>query len=196
MKESKPLSTERRPHKDPDMEAALRQAPQVPTPSRRASRAAAITLALAGGDADHLGRCLGTDSDLGFGEGGDSVSMLATSCTRPLVIGTAAELAENRRRHWLIVRLSTDLNPPCFVTFDAVLWHSDGIEIVENLKPCLDAARQRLWLCLADGGLPTLFLDGCGLQACAASHRFVLSDLASGIAAAAAFYRRHLWGGL
>jgi hypothetical protein len=194
MKESKPLSTERSPVKDPDMEADLRQAPQVPTPSRRALRAAALTLALVGKDASRPGSCPGGDLDLGEAE--SRVSMLPTTCTRPLLIGVAAELAEDQRRHWLIVRLSTDLNPPCFVTFDVALWHGDGIEVVENLGACLDTARQRLWLCPADGGPPTFFLDGCGLQACAASHRFVLSDVARGIATAAAFYRRHLWGGV
>jgi hypothetical protein len=194
MKESKPLSTERSPVEDSDMEAALRQAPQVPTPSRRALRAAALTLALVSRNASHLGPCPGGDLDLGEAE--SRVSMLPTTCTRPLLIGMATELAQHQCQHWLIVRLSTDLDPPCFVTFDAALWHGDGIEVVESLKPCLDAGRQRLWLCPADGGPPTFFLDGCGLQACAASHRFVLSDLARGIATAAAFYRRHLWGGL
>lgn len=158
----------------------------MPFTSRRARRAAAVTAALAGASPESRGE----QRPISVGKGAATAILLPTTCERPLLIETAVALAVASGQHCLIVRLNTAPNPPCFVSFDVVLWAEAGLEIAVSLAPCVGDGV--LWLVPDDRSGPLLQLSRTGLRMCVLSHRFV----ASGIAAAAALYRRNLWGGL
>src|SRR5215218_5250829 len=125
------------------MQLATTPLPELGFPSRRAVRAAALTIAQAGGP---LEACTIGDSTQPSGciHCADwPILLMPSTCQRPLLMREALDLTEATGLDVLVVRLDTALNPANFVTFDAIFRHYGSFELFCDLRPCI----------VPDGGL-------------------------------------------
>jgi hypothetical protein len=177
------------------MQLATCALPELGFPSRRALRAAALTITQAGGplEACTIG---GRTQPSGCIHCADwPILLMPSTCQRPLLMREALDLAEATGLDVLVVRLDTALNPGSFVTFDAIVRRSLGFELFSDLRPCI-VSGGGLWL-LREGSHAThLCLGPDGLRLAPLGTLLEVEVRDGGIARASEYFRRHLWGGL
>lgn len=124
--------------------------------------------------------------------------MLPTTCEAPIYIQEATELVRRLTdESALVVRLDTALDPPIsLVTFDAVVRRQGDVTVMRGLLPCIVPGDRRLALIRRGGLKPALVFGLMGLVADDAISAVDLWDPQDGIAAASAFFRSRIWGGL
>jgi len=169
--------------------------PNLGSANRRAFKAAALTVSLAGGPLRGCTMVPAGGSCFCIRVAEWRLVLLPTACERrPLFLSEASEFAVETGEDVMVVRLNT-LEPPTLVTFDVLRWRSDVIEATLGLAPCIRPADSRLWLA-QPGAAPSLFLDAHGLHPCPFPARLTEDELRVGIAAASELFRRHMWGGI
>lgn len=171
--------------------------PEFGQASRRAIKAAALTIELTGGLPDSCAMSSGGQSPTCIHHRGWNLLLLPTSCGTPIYIAEAIELVRRlTNESALIVRLDTALEPPIsFVTFDAVFRQRGDVIVLRGLLPCV-AGDRRLALVHHGASRPALVLGSTGLVADTAASADDTWDVEGGIGAAADFFRSRLWGGL
>lgn len=172
--------------------------PELGQASRRAMKAAALTIELAGSLPDTCTISSGSQSPTCIHHRGWNLLLLPTTCEAPIYVAEAVELVGRLTRETaLIVRLDTSLEPPTsFVTFDAVLRLRGEVVAMRGLLPCASAGDSRLALVPQRASRPVLVLGPGGLLAASEGPGESSWDVDGGIAAAAAFFRNRIWGGL
>jgi hypothetical protein len=169
--------------------------PAIAGASRRALKAAALTIQLYGGRLE----------DCSIGSGGlppsciydPSVRLLLipTCADRPLLLDEAEELVRTVQEDALIVRLSTWPNAQDLVTFDVLLRRHWEVEIRTGQRPCSFKNRQGLWLVGEIGSDTNLVVTPDGLRNCRTPATALAPDVDAGTAAAQDFFRSRIWGG-
>jgi hypothetical protein len=177
------------------MLSATTALPELGYPSRRALRAAALTIARAGGPLADCSIGAGARPSGCIRSANWPLVILPSTCQRPLLIREALDLAEATGLDVLVVRLDTALNPACYVTFDAIVCCSFGFELFCDLRPCM-AAEDGLWLLREGTQSAELHLGPEGLSLAPPGDALEADERDAGIAKASEFFRRHLWGGL
>jgi hypothetical protein len=171
--------------------------PELGQASRRAVKAAALTIELAGGLPDTCAMNSEGQSPTCIHHRPWNLLLLPTTCEAPIYIAEAFELVQRlTQESALIVRLDTSLEPPVsFVTFDAVLRLRGNVVVMRGLLPCTRARDPRLTLVHPGASQTALILGSEGLveDGIAGGGNW---DVDGGIAAAAAFFRSRIWGGL
>jgi hypothetical protein len=170
--------------------------PAIAGASRRALKAAALTVQLYGG---HL-------EDCSIGSGGlpptciydPSVRLLLipTCADRPLLLTEAEELVRTVQEDALIVRLSTWPNARELVTFDVLLRRHWEVEVRTGYRPCRFEYRRGLWFVGESGSGGNLAVTPDGLRNCSMPATALPPDVVAGTAAAQEFFRSRIWGGL
>jgi hypothetical protein len=165
--------------------------------SRRAVKAAVLTVELAGGLPDTCAMSSEGQSPTCIHHPGWNLLLLPTTCEAPIYIAEAFELVQRLTlESALIVRLDTGLEPPVsFVTFDAVLRLGGNVVVMRDLLPCTRAGDPPLALVHPGASRTALILGSEGLIAEGAAGNGNW-DVENGITAAAAFFRGRIWGGL
>ncbi|HEX9965515.1 MAG TPA: hypothetical protein VGB04_11095 [Allosphingosinicella sp.] len=176
----------------------LAKPPQLGLASRRAFKAAALTIELAGGRPDCCSMSGGVVFPTCIYHPGWRIFLLPTSCERPLLLAEAVELVTRRKNESaLIVRLSTDLEPPVsFVTLDAIVRLDGEVIVRSGLLPCARDGDPQLALVPQDASSPALVLGSEGLVPHRGAAGEEAWDVETGISKAAAFFRNQIWGGL
>jgi hypothetical protein len=171
--------------------------PELGQASRRAVKAAALTIELAGGVPDTCTMSSGSQPPTCIHHRGWNLLLLPTSCQAPIYIAEAVELVRRlSRESALIVRLDTNLEPSVsFVTFDAVLRLHGEIVVMRGLLPCVIGG-DRLAFVHHGASRPALTLGSEGLIAESQRAGEGAWNSKAGIAVAAAFFRSRIWGGL
>lgn len=170
--------------------------PIIAAASRRALKAAALTIELYGGRFE----------DCSIGSGGlpptciydPSVRLLLipTCADRPLLLGEAEDLVRNVQEDALIVRLNTWPNARELVTFDVLLRRHWQVEVRTGLRPCRFENRRGLWMIGEIGSGTDLVASPDGLRECRTPATALAPDVDAGMASAHDFFRRRIWGGL
>jgi hypothetical protein len=171
-------------------------APAIAGASRRALKAAALTIELYGGRLE----------DCSIGSGGlpptciydlsARILLIPTCADRPLLLGEAEELVREVQQDALIVRLSTWPNAADLVTFDAVLRHHWAVEVRTRCRPCRFDTRQGLWLLGGAGVDAALHVSREGLRNSRPPATALAPDIDAGMDTAQSFFRSRIWGGL
>jgi hypothetical protein len=174
------------------------KAPELGQASRRAVKAAALTIELAGGLPDACTVSSGSQSPTCIHHRGWNLLLLPTTCEGPIYITEAIELVRRLTdESALVVRLDTALEPPIsLVTFDAVVRQQGDVVILRGLLPCIVPGDRRLALIPKGASKPVLVFGSMGLAADYAISAADTWNAQDGIAAAAAFFRSRIWGGL
>ena len=172
--------------------------PEFGQASRRAIKAAALTIELAGGLPDSCAMSSGGQSPTCIHHRSWNLLLLPTTCESPIYIAEAIELVRRLTdESALVVRLDTALEPPIsLVTFDAVLRREGKVVVLRGLLPCIVPGERRLALIPKGASRPELVLGSTGLVAVDAISAVDTWGAQDGIAAAAAFFRSRIWGGL
>ena len=167
--------------------------PSLGSANRRAFKAAALTVSLAGGPLQGCTIVPAGASCFCIRVADWRLTLLPTACERrPLFLSEASEIAVETGEDVMVVRLDT-LEPPTFVTFDVLTWRGAAVEAILGLAPCILPGDPRLWLGRTDAA-PSLFLAGDGLHPCPLPARVSQDEQHIGTAAASDFYRRYIWG--
>lgn len=176
----------------------ITKTPQLGQASRRAVKAAALTIELAGGVPDACTMSSGSQSPTCIHHRGWNLLLLPTTCEGPIYIAEAIKLVRRLSdESALVVRLDTALEPPVsFVTFDAVLRQRGDVIVLRGLLPCLAPGDRHLALIPKGASSPALVLGSMGLIADDGNSAVDNWNAQDGIAAAAAFFRSRIWGGL
>lgn len=170
--------------------------PAIAGASRRALKAAALTVQLYGG---HL-------EDCSIGSGGlpptciydPSVRLLLipTCADSPLLLTEAEDLVRTVQEDALIVRLSTWPNARDLVSFDVLLRHHWEVDIKTGHRPCCFPKRQGLWVIGQAAGDADLVVTPDGLRRCRPPATALPPDVEAGLLAAQDYFRNRIWGGL
>ncbi|MGA9580771.1 MAG: hypothetical protein WBR13_02235 [Allosphingosinicella sp.] len=177
------------------MQLATTPLPELGFPSRRALRAAALTIAQAGGP---LEACTIGDPTQPSGciHCADwPVLLMPSTCQRPLLMREALDLAEATGLDVLVMRLDTALNPASFVTFDAIVRRYGSFELFCDLRPCI-VSDGGLWLLREGFQTDDLRLGPDGLRLAPLGNPLEADERDAGMARASEFFKRQLWGGL
>jgi len=169
--------------------------PTLGMPSRRAVKAATLLLRLAGVPMKTLASPLAEPaaSYIALDEAG--LIVVPTTLEGTLLVGEAMGLA-SERESVLIVRLATDIKPvQGLITFDVVRLGYFGRDVVLGLRPCLSGGPLPLSLARLGARAPDFFVTTGGLWA-AGGRAPDGWDGDAGIAAADAYFRANLWGGI
>ena len=166
--------------------------------SRRAIKAAALTIELAGGLPDACAMSSGSRSPTCIHHPGWRLLLLPTSCEGEIYIAEAIELVRRLTdESALVVRLDTALEPRIsLVTFDAVVRREGDVIVLRGLLPCIMPGDGRLALIPKGASRPELVFGSMGLATDDGSSVPGTWNAQDGIAAAAAFFRSRIWGGL
>jgi hypothetical protein len=166
--------------------------PTIAAASRRALRAAALTIELSGG---HLHDC-------SIGAGGlpptcinhssGRLLLIPTCADRPLLLAEAEELVRSAQEDALIVRLNTWPKAPQLVTFDVLARQHWDVDVTTGCRPCLNEGDPRLWLIAPGEKAACRFLGPEGLRSCT----WDPVDVEAGALRASEIYRQRIWGGL
>lgn len=170
--------------------------PAIAAASRRALKAAALTIQLYGGRLE----------DCSIGSGGlpptciydpsVRVLLIPTCADRPLLLAEAEDLVRTVQEDALIVRLSTWPDACDLVSFDVLLRHHWEVEIRMGHRPCCFPKRKGLWVIGEAGADADLVVTPDGLRRCRPPATALPPDVEAGMAAAQHYYRGQLWGGL
>jgi|GEM_PF-4565725 len=170
--------------------------PAIAAASRRAVKAAALTVQLYGGRLE----------DCSIGSGGlpptclydptARLLLIPTCADRPLLIEEAEDLVRTAQQDALIVRLSTWPGARHIVTFDLLARHHWDVEARSCCLPCIGHDARRLWLVPARHGDPHMVIESEGLRNCGDPQTLNSEETEAGIRRAADFYQRRIWGGL
>lgn len=170
--------------------------PAIAAASRRALKAAALTIELYGGRL----------ADCSIGSGGlpptciydpaVRLLLIPTCADRPLLLGEAEELVRNVQEDALIVRLSTWPHARDLVTFDVLLRRHWDVEVGTGHRPCVFENRRGLWLVDGTGSATDLVVTPHGLRNCRTPATALAPDVDAGTVAAQDFLRSRIWGGL
>lgn len=177
------------------MQLATSALPELGFPSRRALRAAALTIAQAGGPLEACTIGARTQPSGCIHCGDWPILFMPSTCQRPLLMREALDLAEATGLDVLVLRLDTALNPASFVTFDAIVRRCGGFELFCDLRPCL-APDGGFWLLRERSHSDDLRLGPDGLRLARLGMPLKVEERDGGIARASEYYRRNLWGGL
>lgn len=177
------------------MRLATSALPELGYPSRRALRAAALTIAQAGGPLEACTIGTGTLPSGCIQSADWPILIMPSTCQRPLLMREALDLAEATGLDVLVVRLDTALNPTSFVTFDAIVRRYGSFELFCDLRPCI-VPDGGLWLLREGSQVDDLRLGPAGLRLAPPGDPFKADERDAGIARASEFFRRQLWGGL
>lgn len=166
--------------------------------SRRAIKAAALTIELAGGFPDTCTISSGSRSPTCIHHPGWRLLLLPTSCEGVIYIAEAIELVRRLTdESALVVRLDTALKPAIsIVTFDVVVRRQADVVVLRGLLPCIVPGDRRLALIPKGASMPELVFGSMGLVADDGNSAVDTWNAQDGIAAAAAFFRSRIWGGL
>jgi hypothetical protein len=166
--------------------------------SRRAIKAAALAIELAGGFPDMCAMSSGSRSPTCIHHAGWRLLLLPTTCEAPIYIAEATELVRRLTdESALVVRLDTALEPPIsLVTFDAVVRRQGNVVVLRGLLPCIVPGDGRLALIPQGDSRPALVFGSTGLESDDAISAADNWNAQAGIAAAATFFRTRIWGGL
>jgi hypothetical protein len=177
------------------MLATTSHTPTLGMPSRRAVKAAALLLRLAGAPMKVLASHLTDPATpyIALDEAG--LIVVPTKLEGTLLVDEAMGLA-SERESVLIVRLATDLKPVHgIITLDVVRSSCFGGDVVLGLRPCLSGGLSPLSLVRLGARAPDFFVTTGGLWA-AGDRAPDGWDGDAGIAAADAYFRANLWGGI
>jgi hypothetical protein len=177
------------------MLASALHRPTLGLPSRRAVKAATLLLRLAGVPMKVLASHFAEPAIpyIALDEAG--LIVVPTTLEGTLLVEEAKGLI-GERESVLIVRLATDLKPiHGLITLDAVRSCYFGRDVVLGLRPCLSGGLLPLSLARIGARAPDFFLTTGGLWA-AKGRAPDGWDGDAGIAAAAAFFRANIWGGI
>ncbi len=177
------------------MQLATSALPELGHPSRRALRAAALTIAQAGGPLEACTIGAGTRPSGCIQSSDWPIYIMPSTCQRPLLMREALDLAEASGLDVLVVRLDTALNPASFVTFDAILRRYGSFELFCHLRPCI-VSDGGLWLLREGSQADDLRLGPDGLRLAPLGDPLKADERDAGIARASEFFKRQLWGGL
>jgi hypothetical protein len=169
-------------------------APKFGVPSRRAVKAAALLLRLAGISPKALVRHFQPEPTRFIALDQAGLAILPTTCGSPLFLEEAKALAIANEVA-LIVRFATDLRPrEGLVSVDVVTCRTGRLEANLGLRPCLSQGLFPLSFARSGAAAPDFFLTSRGLRTAGyrAPNRW---DAGVGIAAADAFFKAHMWGG-
>ena len=169
--------------------------PAIAAASRRALRAAAVTIELSGGRLQ----------DCSIGTGGlpptciyhsiGRLLLIPTCADRPLLLAEAEQLVRSAQEDALIIRLSTWPHVRHIVTFDVLSRHCLDFNMTTCCQPCITEDAQYLWLVPTGEDAPRMFLGPEGLRSCRGPMPGA-SETEAGVRRAADFYRQQIWGGL
>jgi hypothetical protein len=171
-------------------------APAIAAASRRALKAAVLTIELYGG---RLGDCSIGSAGLPptcIYDPAVRLLLIPTCADRPLLLGEAEELVRNVQEDALIVRLSTWPNARDLVTFDVLLRRHWEVEVRTGHRPCRFENRRGLWLVGETGSGRDLVVSPEGLRNCSTPATALAPDVDAGTAGAQDFFRNRIWGGL
>jgi hypothetical protein len=170
--------------------------PAIAAASRRAFKAAALTIQLFGGRLE----------DCSIGSGGlpptcihdptARLLLIPTCADRPLLLDEARELVRTAQQDALIVRLSTWPGAENLVTFDVLLRRHWEMEVRMGHRPCTFETRHGLWLVGDAGTDGGLLVDPDGLRHSHPPATALAPDIDVGMARAQDFFRSRIWGGL
>ena len=169
--------------------------PTLGMPSRRAVKAATLLLRLAGVPMKTIASRLSDPATpyIALDEAG--LIAVPTTLEGTLLVDEAMGLA-SERESVLIVRLATDLKPVHgLITLDVVRSSCFGRDVVLGLRPCLSGGLSPLSLMRVGARAPDFFVTTGGLWA-AGDRATGGWDGDAGIAAADAYFRANLWGGI
>jgi len=169
--------------------------PTLGMPSRRAVKAAALLLRLAGVPMKILASQLAEPATpyIALDEAG--LIVVPTTLEGALLVDEAMGLA-SERVSVLIVRLATDLKPVHgLITLDVVRSCYFGRDVVLGLRPCLSGGLSPLSLARPGARAPEFLVTTGGLWTVGGPSPDGW-DGDAGIAAADAYFRANLWGGI
>lgn len=163
-------------------------------PSRRAVRAAAFTIELAGGSLPECAIGSGGLPPTGIYHPSARVLLVPTTCQAPLLVEHMEEIVQTAQEDAVLVRLNTGVSAEPLVTYDIFLGKHWDVERHEHRLACLPVPNGPLWFAPRDGqGRAIRYtVDGLrfgppgGLGADATDR---------GIRAAADLLRKKIWGG-
>jgi hypothetical protein len=174
----------------------LSHSPALASASRRAFKAAALTLELSGASLQ----------DCSIGTGGlppnciyapmARLCLMPTTADRPLLLEEAGELARTAQEDVLVVRLNTWPEAPHLVTFDLIKRRHWEIETTAGWLPCTSDGNRRLWLVAQGADTACMSFGSDGLRTCREAPPSGVSGIQEGIRRASQFYRLQIWGGL
>ena len=170
--------------------------PAIAAASRRALRAAAVTIELSGGRLEDCSIGTGGLPPTCIYHSSGRLLLIPTCADRPLLLAEAEELVRSAQEDVLVVRLSTWPDERHIVTFDILSRHRRDVNVTTCCQPCITEDAQHLWLVPADENAPRMFLGSEGLRSCGGPLRPGASETEAGVRRAADFYRQQIWGGL
>jgi hypothetical protein len=170
--------------------------PAIAAASRRALKAAALTIQLYGGRLENCSIGSGGLPPTCIYDPSVRLLLIPTCADRPLLLTEAEELVRTVQEDALIVRLSTWPSSPDLVTFDVLLRHHWEVDIKTGHRPCCFGIREGLWVIGEVGGDADLVVTPDGLRRCRPPATAVPPDVGAGLLAARDYFRSQLWGGL
>lgn len=169
--------------------------PTLGLPSRRAVKAATLLLRLAGVPMNTLASQLADLATPYLAVDEASLIVVPTTLEGNLLVDEAMVLA-SERESVLIVRLATDIKPVHgLITLDVIRSCYFGRDVALGLRPCLSGGFLPLSLARLGVRAPDFFVTAGGLWA-AGGRAPDGWDGDAGIAAANAYFRANLWGGI
>jgi hypothetical protein len=166
--------------------------PVIAAASRRALRAAAVTIELSGGRLEDCSIGTGGLPPTCIYHSSGRLLLIPTCADRPLLLAEAEELVRSAQEDALIVRLSIWPKARHLVTFDVLTRRHWGVEVTTGCRPCLHKGDPRLWLLAPGEEAACRFLGPEGLRNCT----WDPVDVDAGGLRASKIYRQRLWGGL
>jgi hypothetical protein len=171
--------------------------PAIAAASRRALKAAALTVQLYGGRVE----------DCSIGSAGlpstciydpsARLLLIPTCADRPLLLGEAEELVRSVQEDALIVRLSTWPNAQYLVTFDLLLRHHWDVEVTTSWLPCVMDHPRQLRLVDATDGTPRVYVGPDGVRRnVGVPPPSGAARTQAGVSRAAKFFQQQIWGGV
>ena len=170
--------------------------PSIAAASRRALRAAAVTIELAGGRLKDCSIGTGGLPPTCIYQSSGRLLLIPTCADRPLLLAEAEDLVRSVQEDALIVRLNTWPNAPHLVTFDVLRRRHWDVELTTGCRPCLLEGDPGLWLLAPGEEAPGFFLGAEGLRACFSTASRLAAEQEAAVRRATDFYRQRIWGGL
>jgi hypothetical protein len=170
--------------------------PAIAAASRRALKAAAVTIQLYGGRLEECSIGSGGLPPTCIYDPTARLLLIPTCAERPLLLGEAEDLVREIQQDALIVRLSTWPDAGDLVTFDILLRRHWEVEVRTGHRPCTFETRQGLWLMGNAGTDEGLLVSPDGLRHCRAPATALALDIHAGMVRAQDFFRSSIWGGL
>lgn len=163
-------------------------------PSRRAVRAAAFTIELAGGSLPECAIGSGGLPPTGIYHPSARLLLIPTACEAPLLAEHVEEIVRTTQEDAVLVRLNTAVSADPLVTYDIFVRRHWDVERHERRLACLPEPNGPLWFVPRERqGRPIQYTTE-GLRFGAAGS-LGADAIARGVRAAAELVRKKIWGG-